>query len=109
MARTDGTLTIIVAFLQQLRDTRGNMYVPIYQLNMSKCPRQQMDNESDICISRYKFVTFPPTPSPTIGNLYRFPVSCGLKKCLPSREGRAPLRGVAPGGFAESASIGSAG
>lgn len=115
MEGTDASLSSLWPFLQQLGDTRGNMYVPIYQLSMSQSPREQTENKSVLCTSHYKAVgTFPPSAAPhhpAFGNLYQFPICCGLNKCLPSREGCAPLRGVAlgrggGGRRAESASFG---
>ena len=62
------------------------MFVSIYQLSMSKCLREQMENKSIICTSHYKSIRLT-SPPPSIGNLSRFPVSCGLKNfCPPGRD-----------------------
>lgn len=89
------------------------MYVPIYQLSMNKCPREQMENKSIICTSSYKPIV-PTLPLPTpfalaLLEIYTdFPVFSKLKKCLPSRRG-VPFLDFVPGEFVASASVGAAG
>ena len=52
------------------------MFVSIYQLSMSKCPREQMENKSIICTSHYRSIrlTSPANPPLEIYPDFQFPV-----------------------------------